>query len=235
MSKTNYQSYTEATPIEIYRKDFLHRSAMCQALSKRYPALAPIATEAAAHVTLIDAHHQKLQQLEDDQTRADALQDAEKFDAVEVYTEMRRTMGAKNYDVLLILPKNPSILRDQGPQNFSKSMGEAIEAINTLPDGDPIKSTFLTTLQQEFAEFKSADEAEDKTQSLLKAGKVALTLFKAEQAQARNAQLGVIQGVVRDREKTAVFTLPWRAPKKSKDEGEDSGPAQPKDAANPTG
>ncbi len=41
------------------------------------------------------------------------------------------------------------------------------------------------------------------------------------QAQARAAQLGVIQGIVRDREKTAVFTIPWPAPKK--------------DAANPTG
>lgn len=230
MPKNTYQSYTDATPIDIYRKDFLHRGAMCEALSQRYPALAPIATQAFAHVTLIDARTKILQQLEDDQTRAAALENAQKFDVVAVYTELRRTMSAKNYDVLQILPENPSTLEDRGTVTFRKRVDDAIAAIAVLPDGDPIKDTFLSTLQSEHAEFISADQAEDQTQAQLKAGRLALSLFKAEEAQVREAQLGLILSILRDREQVALFTLPWRSPRKSKDE-----PSTPPDPSAPTG
>ena len=41
---------------------------------------------------------------------------------------------------------------------------------------------------------------------------MALTLYKSELAQEREAQLGTILTVLKDREKVAMFTVPWRKP-----------------------
>src|SRR5262245_15002729 len=99
MAKNTYQTYTEETPIGTYRVDLIRRSAMCAALDQRYPDLAPVAEEANTLIAQIDARRAALQQAEDDQVRARALEDVEKLDVLEVYTELRRTMAVKSQDV----------------------------------------------------------------------------------------------------------------------------------------
>lgn len=210
MLKTNYQTYTDETSIEAYRADFIRRGAMCAAISKRYLELAAVGVEAEAVLAQIDTRRANLQQAEDDQIRAHALEDVEKLDVVEAYAELRRTMAAKRYDVLTLLPDAPSTLGRLGAKNFGERANQAVANLKALPDTDPLKTTLLPRLQQELAEFHAADVAEDATRANLQGGRVALAVYKAELSQAREAQLGAVQKVLGDREKTAQFTLPWR-------------------------
>lgn len=210
MRKTSYQTYTEETPLDTYRTDFMRRGAMCTAVATRFPPLEAIGTAANAIVEQIDGRRVALQQAEDDQVRARAKEDAEKLDVVEIYTELRRTLHAKNVDVLTLLPDAPSTLGRLGAKAFGERMNFVIANLNKLPDGDPQKTAFLPALTQELAGFRTADVDEDTTRANLHSSKVALLLYKAELSLAREAQLGAIQTTLRDREKTALFTVPWR-------------------------
>jgi hypothetical protein len=235
MAKTTYQSYTDETPGDIYRSCFIRRGAMCAALSKRYPALAPIGAEADAIVTQMDAKFAALQQAEDDQIRARAVEDAEKLDLVDVYTELRRTLFAKKVDVQTLLPDAPSAIGRLNAKEFGERMSVAIANLKTLPDGDPQKATFLPLLEKESAEFDLADKAEDETRRNLQSGRTALLLYKAELSQVRMAQLGAIQNVLRDREKTALFTVPWRKTSKGgAAETEEEATQEPAEQPKPT-
>jgi hypothetical protein len=236
MAKTTYQNFTPETPSDIIRSCFIRRGAMCTALSKRYPALAVIGAEADAIVAQMDAKFTALQQAEDDQIRARAVEDAEKLDVVDVYTELRRTLFAKKVDVQTLLPDAPSAIGRLNAKEFGERMSVAIANLKTLPDGDPQKATFLPLLEQESAEFDLADKAEDETRRNLQSGRTALLLYKAELSQVRMAQLGAIQNVLRDREKTALFTVPWRKTSKggaaeTEEEATEEPAAQPKPTA----
>lgn len=210
MAKNTYHTFTEDTPIDTYRSDFLRRSAMCTALVKRYPAFAGIASQAGATVAQIDTRQSELRAVEDDLIRARALEDVEKLDVIDMYTELRRTMTAKSYDVLTLLPDSPSSLRRIGTATFSERVQLAIASLKELSDDDEIKKAFLASLEKELADFQTADKAEDTTRAAVQGKRVALTLYKAELAQAREAELGTIQNVLRDRDKTSLFTVPWR-------------------------
>ena len=220
MAKNSYQTYTDDTPIHVFRGDFVHRGAMCAALAARYADLTIVATDANAIVAQIDIRLGMLQGAEDDQIRARAIEEAEKFDVVDVYTEMRRTMAAKNYDVATLLPEAPSILRRQSTNRFVDRANEAVSNLKALPEADPVRVMFLPKLEKELAEFHTADKAEDQTRAALRSGSVALTLYKSELAQAREAQLGSALATLKDREKVAMLTLPWRKPSRSSSEGE---------------
>lgn len=239
MAKTTYQNYAPETPSDIFRSCFIRRGAMCTALSKRYPALAAIGAEADAIVAQMDAKFTALQQAEDDQIRARAVEDAEKLDVVDVYTELRRTLFAKKVDVQTLLPDAPSAIGRLNAKEFGERMSVAISNLKTLPDGDPQKATFLPLLEQESAEFDLADKAEDETRRNLQSGRTALLLYKAELSQVRMAQLGAIQNVLRDREKTALFTVPWRKTSKggaaeTEEEATEEPAAEPKPTATAT-
>lgn len=221
MAKNTYQSYTEDTPIHFYRADFVHRGAICAALSPRFSDLTRIAAEANAIVTQIDTRLAALQDAEDDQIRARAIEDAEKIDAVDVYTELRRTMFAKQYDVATILPDAPSTLRRMRSERFADRANAALANLKTLPDHDPLRVVFLDVLERELTEFNNADQAEDKKHGAVKSGKVALTLYKSELAEAREAQLGAILAMLKDREKVAMCTLPWRKASRSSKDGDE--------------
>ncbi len=211
MTKNTYQTYTKETPIDIYREEFIRRGAMCGALAQRYPGLAAIGAEADAIVAQIDSRRTALQKAEDDQVRARAIEDAEKLDVVDVYTELRRTMAVKNKeDVLTLLPDAPSALRRLPAATFTERANAAVSNLETLPEEDPLRVAFLATLQKEIAEFQTADKKEDVTRLALQSGKTALTLYKSELSQAREAELGALQSILKDREKTAMFTIPWR-------------------------
>lgn len=222
MAKNTYQTYTELTPIGIYRSDFMRRGAMCTALSTRHPDLAAIATAARAQVDEIDARRAALQDAEDSQLVANAIEDAAKLDVVEVYTELRRTLFAKTGDASSILPDAPSALARLGIDNFTERTQAAIARLKALPDNDPIRVGFLPILEQEWAEFAAADEAEDTTRNALKTSRMALTLYKSELAQLREAQLGTILTVLKDREKVAMFTVPWRKPSRMAQDDDNS-------------
>jgi hypothetical protein len=192
---------------------------------QRYPALQAVATEANEIVAQIDTRRSALQQAEDDQVRARAIEDVEKIDVVDVYKELRHTLAAKSYNVLTLLPDAPSALGRLGAKSFGDRAAKAIANLKTLPDSDPLKKEFLPKLEKEMAEFSTADLAEDATRNALQSGKMALTLYKSELSQAREAQLGTIQNVFGDREKTAQFTLPWRKTSKAgSDESEQETP-----------
>lgn len=221
MAKTSYQTFTQETPLDIYRTDFLRRGALCKALADRYAALDAIGTEATAIVGQIDERRAALQLAEDDQVRARAIEDAKKLDVVEVYTELRRTLFAKKIDVITLLPEAPSTLGRLGIKTFNERIAAAIGNLKTLPDGHPQKTAFLPSLEQEFAELSAADVVEDATRATEKSIGVALTLYKAELSMARVSQLGAIQNVLRDREKTALFTIAWRKPSKRRVEDEE--------------
>lgn len=212
MANNTYQTFTEETPIDIYRSDALRRSALCGALASRYPALADVGAEAKNTVSQIDARRAALRSAEDDQICARAIEDAQKLDVLDMYTELRRTMSAKNYDVLTLLPDAPSSLRRAGVATFTERANLAVANLKALPDGNPLKTGFLAPLEQELAEFQQADKAEDATRAALQSGRMALTLYKSELSQAREAELGKIQSILGDREKTALFTVPWRKP-----------------------
>lgn len=229
MAKNTYQTFTNETPIGVYREDFIRRGALCAALSKKHPTLAPIGQEAEAILAQIDQRITSLQSLEDNQVRARAIEDAEKLDALEVYTELRRTMFAKNVDISAILPDAPSSLNRLNAKSFGERMALAVANLKALPDGDTLKTVFLSPLEKELGEFTTADQAEDVTRTNLQSGKAGLLVYKSELSQAREAQLGSIQAILRDREKTALFTIPWR--KTSKTDAEDGAPAEPPSAA----
>lgn len=196
----------------------MRRGAMCNALVSRYPALATLATEAKTIVSAIDARLAQLQSAEDDELIANALEDAEKIDVVDVYTEMRRSMFVQNDDVKTILPEAPSSLARLGVDSFTQRTEVAIAAIKALPATDSIRMDFLAKLEQEFAEFKSADASEDTTRHALKTIRVALTLYKSELAQSREVQMGTLLTILKDRQKVALFTLPWRKTSRPQDD-----------------
>lgn len=218
MSKNSYQTYTNDVPMTTFRTEFVHRGAICGALAPRYPDLAAIATECDTIVKQIDSRLADLQDAEDQQIRARAIEDAEKIDAVDVYTELRRTMAAKNYDVATILPDAPSALRRLNAERFTDRARAAVANLKTLAETDPVRVAFLATLEKELTEFQNADKAEDVTTLAIKSGRVALTLYKTELAEVRNAQLGAAQAVLKDREKVAMLTLPWRKPARTPEE-----------------
>jgi hypothetical protein len=129
----------------------------------------------------------------------------------------------------------PSVIGRLGAKEFGERMSAAIANLKTLPDGDPLKATFLPLLEQESAEFELADKAEDVTRRNLQSGRTALLLYKAELSQVRMAQLGAIQNVLRDREKTALFTVPWRkTPKGDAAEAEEETTEEPSAQPKPT-
>jgi len=223
MAKNTYQTYTDETPIDTYRADFIRRSAMCAALAARYPALLAVGTEADAILGQIDSRRAALQQAEDDQIRARAVEDVAKLDVIDVYTELRRMMAAKNRNVMSLLPDAPSMLGRLGAKTFGERADQAVANLKALPDGDELKTMLLPKLEKELAEFHQADIAEDKTRADLQSTRMALVLYKTELSQAREGQLGALQKVFGDREKTAQFTIPWR--KVSKPAADESEPA----------
>jgi hypothetical protein len=235
MAKGTYQTYTAETAIEDYRADCIHRSAMCGALTKRYPGLGPVGLEADAVLAQIDTRRTELQQAEDDQIRARAIEDAEKFDVIEVYAELRRTLFAKKYDIMTLLPDAPSALGRLGAKNFGARADQAVANLNTLPANDPVKAALLPALQLELAEFHKADLDEDKTRESLNSDKVALTLYKTELSQAREGQLGAVLQIVGDSEKMALFALPWRKASKPKPDAPATPPAQTPPGPTPPG
>jgi hypothetical protein len=220
MAKNTYQTYTEQTPISVYRSDFMRRGAMCTALAGRHPGLSTIATEAKTVVAEIDTRREVLQELEDAQLLANAIEDAERLDVVEAYTELRRTMFAKNYEVAKLLPDAPSALGRLGVDNFIKRAEAAVANLEALPENDAIRVAFLANLKKELADLKNADQAEDQARADLKTGRMVLTLYKSELAQAREVQLGTILTVLKDREKVALFTVPWRKWSRAAEEAE---------------
>lgn len=227
MAKGTYQTYTEETSIEDYRADFIHRGAICGALTKRHAALGSVGEEADTIVAQIDTRRAELQKAEDDQIRARAIEDASKLDVVELYTELRRTLFAKKLDVTTLLPDSPSTLGRLGAKSFRARADQAVANLEKLPDTDPVKAALLPTLKQELTAFYAADEAEDATRASLQAGKVGLTLYKAELSQAREAQLGAVLKALGDAEKIPLFTLPWRKSSKAKPEEPTPPPADP--------
>jgi hypothetical protein len=210
MGKTTYQTFTVETPIDTFRTDFIHRSAMCGAIATRYPAVADVGKEADAILSQIDTRRAELQAAEDDQTRARALENAAKIDVVDIYTELRRTMAVKNYDVMTLLPDAPSTLNRLGAKTFGERSKQAVANLNVLPDDDIVKTTLLPKLQKELAEFNEADLAEDATRAAVRSERMALVLYKTELSQARETQMGAIQKALGDRERTVQFTVPWR-------------------------
>lgn len=231
MAKGTYQTYTNETSIGDYRADNIHRGAMCAALAKRFPALGPIGTEANGIVAQIDSRIGAMQQAEDDLIRARAIEDAEKLDVSDMYTEIRRTLFAKNYDVSTLLPDAPSTLGRLGVKNFGARVDQAVANLKSLPDSDPMKTALLPVLETELAEFHAADVAEDKNRTSFSGAKVAMTLYKTELSQTREVQLGAILNVLGDSEKMAMFTLPWRKTAKSKDD--EPAPAPPAASSTP--
>jgi hypothetical protein len=228
MAKNNYQTYTESTPFGTYRADLIRRGAMCTAMAPRHPELAAVAAAAKTLVAEIDSRREALQDAEDAQVIANAIEDAEKIDVLEVYTELRRTMFAKTGDVATLLPDAPSTLARLGIDNFTKRAEIAIANLKALPATDPIRVAFLANLEKEVAEFVTADKAEDQKRDELKTIRVALTLYKSELAQAREVQLGTILTVLKDRDKVAMFTIPWRkASRPTADETESKEPTTP--------
>lgn len=228
MAKGTYQTYTTDTPIDVFRRDCIHRGAMCGALSKkRYPALGPVSDEANAIVAQLDTRSAALRQTEDDQIRARAIEDAEKVDVVEVYTELRRMLFAKKVDVQTLLPDPPSVLGRLNAKTFGSRADQAVENLKKLPDTDPVKTALFPVLVAELAEFHEADKAEDVTRATVQSGKVALTLYKTELSQAREAQLGSILKIVGDSEKMAMFTLPWRKTSRATEDEEPASPPAP--------
>ncbi|MRG98035.1 hypothetical protein [Polyangium spumosum] len=216
MANHTYQTYTDEVQLEAFRADFIHRDAICGALEKRYPGLAAIGADANAVVAQIDSRRNELQKAEDQQIRARAIEDAEKLDVLDVYTELRRTMAVKNpKEVLTLLPDAPSALRRTTAAAFTERAGAAISNLKSLPEEHPLRLAFLKKLEIELGEFHDADKKEDLARLALQSGKVALTLYKSELSQSREAQLGAIQSLLKDREKTALFTLPWRKARKS--------------------
>ncbi len=203
----------------------MRRSAMCTALSTRYPQLAAVAADAKALVNEIDLRRDALQDAEDAQLIANALEDAEKLDVIEVYTELRRTLFAKTGDVTTLLPDSPSVLGHLGMDNFTKRAESAISNLKALPETDSVRMAFLPSLERELSELVAADKAEDRTRDALKTTRMALTLYKSELAQAREVQLGTILTVLKDREKVALFTVPWRKPSRAVQE--DAAPQEP--------
>ena len=97
-----------------------------------------------------------------------------------------------------------------GIDNFSKRIELAVANLKALPANDSVRLAFLATLEKEATEFNAADKAEDQTRDALKTNRMALTLYKSQLAQAREVQLGTILTVLKDREKVALFTIPWR-------------------------
>jgi hypothetical protein len=201
---------------------------MCGPLVKRYDALGAVVTEADAILVQIDTRLADLQQAEDDQVRARALEDVQKLDVVDIYTELRRTMTAKKkYEVMTLLPDAPSVLGRFNAKTFGQRADQAVANLRLLADDDTLKTTMLSVLEKELGEFKEADVAEDVTRSNLKSGRMALVLYKTELSQAREMQLGAIQKVFGDREKTALFTTAWRKAKSPADD-EATEPPPPK-------
>ncbi|TKD07559.1 hypothetical protein [Polyangium fumosum] len=216
MANHTYQTYNEEVQLEAFRADFIHRGAICGALDKRYPGLAAIGAEAEAIVAQIDSRRIELQKTEDEQIRARAIEDAEKLDVLDVYTELRRTMAVKNpKEVLTLLPDAPSILRRATAATFAERAGAALSNLKALPEEHPLRLAFLGKLELELSEFNDADKKEDVARLAIQSGKVALTLYKSELSETREAELGAIQNLLKDQEKTVLFTLPWRRTRKT--------------------
>lgn len=225
MPKNQYQTFTAETPLAVFREDFLRRAAMCAALSIRYPELGLIATDCEACVVEIDARMILIQQAQDAQVRAKAAEDVEKMELVDAYTEARRTMSAKNYEVITILPDMPSVLARKRTEVLSERVDVAIARLNALPDGDLIRTAFVPIIEKEFDDFKKADKAEDQTSAALEAMRLSVTLYKTGLSQRREAQLGQLLAALRDKEKVAQLTIPWRKTSRGKAESEDEAPA----------
>ena len=224
MAKTTWQTYTDQTPISTFRADFVRRGALCAALATRHPSLGAIAAESKGIVAAIDSRRDTMQEADDAQIIANAIEDAEKLDVVDVYTDMRRTMFAKKYDVMKIVPDAPSALGRLGADSAIKRTELALSNLTVLAVDDPIRVEFAPLLQKELAELQTADKTEDNALAALKACRLALTLYKSELTQVRESQLGTILTILKDREKAALCTMPWRKPSSTKN---DDTPAEP--------
>jgi hypothetical protein len=66
--------------------------------------------------------------------------------------------------------------------------------------------------------FQRADQTEDSVRTQLRSARLGMNVYKSELARVRDAQLGTIQTITRDRAKTGMFTIPWRTPAESEDE-----------------
>jgi hypothetical protein len=215
VAKTSYQTYTSETPIDIYRKDFLRRNAMCVAMSSKVPALEPVAREAGEIIAAIDGRKTDLQQAEDDQVRAKALEDVERMDVVDAYSKMRLSLTIHAPDqVPRFLPDAPSSLKKIGPKKLTKRVQASIINLSVLPEDHPTRREYLPLLERELEEFTAADLAEDTVRTGLATINLGLSVYKSELSQVRDAQLGTIQSVLGDRSRAAQFTIPWHAPRK---------------------
>lgn len=70
--------------------------------------------------------------------------------------ELRRTVAAKRYDVLPLLPDAPSTLGRLGAKKSGERASQAVANLEALPGTDPLKTTPLPRLQQELAELHVA-------------------------------------------------------------------------------
>jgi len=84
-----------------------------------------------------------------------------------------------------------------------------------------------SVLTRELAEFEAAAGGEDDTRQSLASAKLGLTLYKADLARQCNAQLGAVQQANGDRQRTALFTVPWRKPHRPASAPTDPTPGEP--------
>ncbi|MCU0693900.1 MAG: hypothetical protein MUF54_21130 [Polyangiaceae bacterium] len=224
------QAYTPDTPIEAYRREYLHRHAMCQALVTKYADFGPIAAEAGAVVTAIDGRLADLQRAEDAHVRARALEVAAKLDVVEVYELVRAQFAVYHKGTLFaFLPASPSSLARAGVKAAEQRVSEAIANLRSLPEQDEVRKDFLPRLEQEQADLRAADLAEDDVRRAVRTVALGLTTYKSELAGLRDRQLGQVQVIMKDRAKTEMFTLPWR----KRSTNEEPEPVEPADGPTP--
>jgi hypothetical protein len=162
----------------------------------------------------------QLRQLDDDLVRARAIETAEKLDVVEAYDMLRKQLAAyEPKRVIEFMPVPPSTAVKLALEKFDFRVSQAISDLKGLPEDHPVRRNFLPALEREFAEFQTADTAEDVVRRNLATARLALTTLKVELAQARDRELGQIQIIFGDRSKLEFFTLPWRtfAPAKKED------------------
>ena len=223
------QKYGPKTSLQRYRRDALHRSAMCAALADDEPAYLTVSQASAATIAVIDSEATEVRQADDLLVRARAVERARKLKAVLLYDQARRDLAAEAVRLVqVLLPLPPSALKKVGLPRARVMVQQAVENLRRPETPAEVREEHLPILEAHLARMEEADQTEDSVEISLVSLRAALALFKADRERERVEQFADLLKITGERAVAEEFFLSLRTSSNDTDDDEEEAtPGEP--------
>lgn len=196
------QKYTAKTTLAKYRKELVHREAMCSAIASmpdepKAAEFGEIATRSRAAIDAIDARTLDLRRSGDLLTQGRALERTSKLYGKKGYAQLRLDFMARAEDLFRsFLPLPPSALDKMGAKRAVAMVEASIASISSPDTPESIRTEHVPAMEAHLTRMREADLTEDDAQLALSTLRAGIIRFKAELQRDRETVYGLLVTLV---------------------------------------